>query len=91
MSKLTSLDEAKDQIIGERGSERREQYEKEIRLAKTKIEKRKKIFNWGEISRIFSGTRSVIRHDSIPKVHEPIINEIIDAVDGILKREGIIK
>lgn len=86
MPKLTSLDEAKNQIIGERGSERREQYEKEIRLAKTK-----NLFNWGEISRLFSGTRSVIRKNSIPKVHEPIINEIVGAVDGILKREGIIK
>lgn len=49
------------------------------------------LFNWGAISRLFSGTRSVIRKNSIPKVHEPIINEIVDAVDGILKREGIIK
>lgn len=53
--------------------------------------KTKNLFNWGEISRLFSGTRSVIRKNSIPKVHEPIINEIVDAVDGILKREGIIK
>lgn len=86
MPKLTSLDEAKDQIIGERGSERREQYEKEIRLAKTK-----NLFNWGEISRLFSGTRSVIRKNSIPKVHEPIINEMIEAVQTILKKHGIIK
>jgi len=55
------------------------------------IDKNKKIFNWGEVSRIFSGTRSVIRHDSIPKVHEPIINEMIDAVQTILKKHGIIK
>jgi hypothetical protein len=53
--------------------------------------KTKNLFNWGEISRLFSGTRSVIRKNSIPKVHEPIINEMIEAVDGILKREGIIK
>lgn len=55
------------------------------------IDKNKKIFNWGEVSRIFSGTRSVIRHDSIPKVHEPIINEMIEAVQTILKKHGIIK
>lgn len=55
------------------------------------IDKNKKIFNWGEVSRIFSGTRSVIRHDSIPKVHEQIINEMIEAVQAILKKHGIIK
>lgn len=77
-----TLDEAKDQIIGKRGTERRERYE---------ADKTKNLFNWGEISRLFSGTRSVIRKNSIPKVHEPIINEIVSAVDGILKRHGIIK
>lgn len=55
------------------------------------IDKNKKIFNWGEVSRIFSGTRSVIRKNSIPKVHEPIINEMIEAVQTILKKHGIIK
>ena len=55
------------------------------------MQKTKQLFNWGEISRLFSGTRSVIRKNSIPKVHEPIINEIVGAVDSILKREGIIK
>ena len=78
----TSLNEAKDQIIGKRGTERRDRYE---------ADKTKQLFNWGEISRLFSGTRSVIRKNSIPKVHEPIINEIVGAVDGILKKHGIIK
>lgn len=55
------------------------------------IDKKRKIFNWGEISRLLSGTRSVIRHDSIPKVHEPVVNEMIEAVDGVLKRHGITK
>lgn len=55
------------------------------------MQKTKQLFNWGEISRVFSGTRSVIRKNSIPKVHEPIINEIIGAVEGILKKHGIIK
>lgn len=53
--------------------------------------KTKNLFNWGEISRLFSGTRSVIRKNSIPKVHEPIINEMIEAVQTILKKHGIIK
>lgn len=55
------------------------------------IDKKRKIFNWGEISRVLSGTRSVIRHDSIPKVHEPVVNEMIEAVQSILKKHGIIK
>jgi len=50
-----------------------------------------KFFNWGEISRKFSGTRSVIRKDSIPDVHEPIITEAVTAFDSILKKHGIIK
>lgn len=56
-----------------------------------KDEKSKQLFNWGEISRLFSGTRSVIRKNSIPKVHQPIINEMIEAVGDILKSHGIIK
>lgn len=53
------------------------------------MEKTKQLFNWGEISRLFSGTRSVIRKNSIPKVHEPIINEIVQAVDNVLKSHGV--
>ena len=55
------------------------------------MEKTKNLFNWGEISRLFSGTRSVIRRNSIPKVHEPIINEIVESAHEILKKHGIIK
>lgn len=47
------------------------------------------LFNWGEISRQFSGTRSVIRKNSIPKVHQPVIEEMIQAVDGVLKSHGV--
>lgn len=55
------------------------------------MQKTKQIFNWGEISRILSGTRSVIRKNSIPKVHEPVINEMIEAVETVLKKHGTIK
>jgi hypothetical protein len=48
-----------------------------------------KFFNWGEISRRFSGTRSVIRKDSIPDIHEPIITEIVQAADAVLKKHNI--
>jgi len=55
------------------------------------MERTKNLFNWGEISRILSGTRCVIRKNLIPKVHEPVISEIIQAVDDVLKKHGITK
>jgi hypothetical protein len=50
-----------------------------------------KFFNWGEISRKFSGTRSVLRATFISDVHEPIITEMVQAVHDVLKKYGIIK
>jgi len=55
------------------------------------MERAKNLFNWGEISRMLSGTRCVIRKTSIPKVHEPIITEMVQAVDDVLKKHGITK
>jgi len=50
-----------------------------------------KFFNWGEISRKFSGTRSVLRPNFISDVHEPIITEMVQAADDVLKKHGVIK
>lgn len=78
----TTIEQAKNKIIGKQGTERRDNYERE---------KVKQLFNWGEISRIFSGTRSVIQRNSIPNIHKPIINEMLQAVDDVLKKHGVTK
>jgi len=55
------------------------------------MERTKQLFNWGEISRMLSGTRCVIRKNSIPKVHETIVLELVQAVDDVLKKHGVKK
>ena len=39
-----------------------------------------KIINFGEISRIFSGTRSVISANRMPKIHKDKVNELKDLI-----------
>lgn len=48
----------------------------------------KSLFNWGEISRLLAGTRSVVLKDKYPKKHEPFINDLCDAVEPVLVKHG---
>lgn len=48
----------------------------------------KSLFNWGELSRLLSGTRSVVLKDKYPKKHEPFINDLCDAVKPVLIKYG---
>ena len=35
-----------------------------------------KIINWGELSRLLAGSRSVVTKKRMPKKHEPKVNEL---------------
>ena len=43
------------------------------------------LINWGELSRLLSGSRDSIRKNRIPKKHQGIINQLLAAVEEILK------
>lgn len=38
------------------------------------------LINWGELSRILSGSRSVVTRKRMPKKYEKQVNELLDAV-----------
>jgi hypothetical protein len=48
----------------------------------------KEIINWGELSRLLSGSRQTVRKNSIPKIHQPLVNELLSAIDGVLSKAG---
>jgi len=44
------------------------------------------LINWGELSRLLSGSRMTIRKNKVPKVHQPVIDELLSAIDIILSK-----
>ena len=48
----------------------------------------KKMINWGELSRLLSGSRQTVRKNRIPKIHQPIVDELLSAIAGILSKAG---
>jgi hypothetical protein len=40
------------------------------------------LINWGELSRILAGTRSVVTKSRIPKKHQEKVNELITALQN---------
>lgn len=47
----------------------------------------KELINWGELSRQRTGSRFVIRKNSIPKRHKPLVYELINAIEGVFNLE----
>lgn len=50
---------------------------------KTKAED---LINWGQLSRLLSGSRQTVRKNSIPKIHEPFINSLLKAINKELSK-----
>jgi hypothetical protein len=50
--------------------------------------KAKDLINWGALSRILSGSRQTVRKNSVPKVHQQIVDELLQAVDAVLLKAG---
>ena len=45
-----------------------------------------KIINWGELSRIITGSRSTIRKNRIPKKHKDFIYELLELINNHFKK-----
>lgn len=56
----------------------------------TQINRIKSLFNWGELSRLLSGTRSVVLKDKYPKKHEAFISDMLEAAKQVLINHGLI-
>lgn len=39
------------------------------------------LINWGELSRLLSGSRQTVRKNSIPKIHQPFVSELLEAIE----------
>ena len=48
----------------------------------------KDLLNWGELSRMLSGSRQTVRKNKIPKIHRPFIEELIKAMDKVIKKKA---
>jgi hypothetical protein len=46
----------------------------------------KNIINWGELSRKLSGSRPTVRKNSLPKIHQPIIDELLQAIETVFSK-----
>lgn len=49
----------------------------------------KNLINWGELSRIRSGSRQAIRRNKIPKIHRPFVEDLLKAIEGVLKKYNV--
>jgi len=44
------------------------------------------LINWGQLSRLLSGSRQTVRKNSIPKIHQPFVNGLLKAIDKELSK-----
>ena len=50
---------------------------------KTKAED---LINWGQLSRLLSGSRQTVRKNSIPKIHEQFVSGLLNAINKELSK-----
>lgn len=46
----------------------------------------KDLINWGELSRMLSGSRQTVRKNKIPKIHQPFVDELIKVMDKVINK-----
>jgi len=39
------------------------------------------VINWGELSRILSGSRQTVRKNKIPKIHKEFVSNLLKSID----------
>lgn len=44
------------------------------------------LLNWGELSRMLSGSRQTVRKNKIPKIHQPFIDDLLKAMSEVIKK-----
>ena len=46
----------------------------------------KELLNWGELSRMLSGSRQTVRKNKIPKIHQPFIDDLLKVMNKVIKK-----
>ena len=46
------------------------------------------LINWGELSRLLSGSRQTVRKNKIPKIHQEFVKELLKAMDKVIKKKS---
>lgn len=46
----------------------------------------KDLINWGELSRMLSGSRQTVRKNKIPKIHQLFIDDLLKAMNKVIKK-----
>jgi hypothetical protein len=46
----------------------------------------KELLNWGELSRMLSGSRQTVRKNKIPKIHKPFIDDLLKAMNKVIRK-----
>ena len=46
----------------------------------------KELINWGQLSRLLSGSRQTVRKNKIPIKHQLIVDELTNAIDAVLSK-----
>lgn len=44
------------------------------------------MINWGELSRLLAGSRQTVRKNSIPKIHQPFVNDLLKAMNKVISK-----
>ena len=44
------------------------------------------LINWGELSRLLSGSRQTVRKNSVPKIHEPFVSGLLKTINKELSK-----
>jgi len=45
------------------------------------------LINWGELSRLLSGSRQTVRKNKIPLIHQEFVKELLKAMDKIISKK----
>ena len=46
----------------------------------------KELINWGELSRFLAGSRQTVRKNSIPKIHQQFVNDLLKAMNKVISK-----
>jgi len=48
--------------------------------------KAEEMINWGELSRFLAGSRQTVRKNSIPKIHQQFVNDLLKAMNKVISK-----
>jgi len=44
------------------------------------------MINWGKLSRFLAGSRQTVRRNSIPKIHQSFVNDLLKAMNKVISK-----